>query len=195
MIRKYDGDLGSDGSMKTTPAYKSVMSLVFKSEGQPYTEDQEKRLKLSLQNTGGVEGNLVKLNSLKLYVPPDINMVEDKRCDFEDFGEVDYSDDSAGDAGENNDGVVVYNLKKEVFDKFNVDCESEEIKNSGITSDKCLLEKQKIDVSCFFVNHDVSEEQEIPEASLFRAVADYDFGVIGRSSVNIVRDSSKDVIA
>ena len=165
--------------MKTTPRYESAMQIGFISGLQPYDENRVNRLIIVVKNGPGVEGSMVKLNSFYLYVPEKISMFEDESCSFENLG----GDDK---------GHIVYGLKNEVYKKYNVDCE-EIAKEKNLEYGQCLLYyKQLLTFGCDFKIIDVNEFQEYPEYSVFTAKADYEFNVVGRTNVNIVRDGIGD---
>lgn len=162
-----DNDLKSDGSMKTIPEKETAMLIGFVSGPQPYNQDRKNRLTLVMEKGRGVDGDLLKMNALKLEMPARFSLVEDERCDFESL--------------ENDEGERVYGVKKEVLDNRNIDCGED---------DRCQLNKNQMSFSCGFVVTDVSGAQEHAEYGLFTAVAEYDFKMVRRTTIDVVREAS-----
>ena len=169
-----DADLTSEGIMKSTPKYESAMVIGFDSGQQPYYENRVSGLTLVLEKNTGVSGKLNKVNAFYLEVPSKFNLIDDERCDFEMTGE--------------NDGVILYQVKKDVLDKKNVDCSTQQNK------DLCEVRKNSLTFSCTYQLNDVSELQIVPEYSLFTAWADYDFEVSSSKTIDVVRQNPEVIV-
>ncbi len=140
---KNDEKVGASIAVKKGPM---ILKLYSKSR-QPFYVDRTYKLFLELENNKIVwDGKLDKIENVNLKIPSNVELIDDRFCDFEERS-------SRGDYG-------VYSLKDDELEKINVDCSSREFLNEqDLTMVECFdVLKDGIKMSCEFKFLDAEEE-------------------------------------
>lgn len=129
------------------------------------------------------DGKIKKVNSLKLKVPKEIRLIEDRRnCDFVATGEYD-------------GGYSIYELTEYAFnEKVNKDCSSEALEGTGMTELNCMkdFKDRGVQLQCFFEIPEFSEEWGDIVKTSFVAELDYIYEKEKKESITIRRSSTSD---
>ncbi|MAG50917.1 hypothetical protein CL621_04770 [archaeon] len=140
---KDDEKVGASIAVKKGP----MILRLFSKSRQPFYVDRTYKLFLELENNKIVwDGKLDKIEDVNLKIPLNVELIDDKFCDFEERS-------SRGDYG-------VYSLKDDELEKINVDCSSKEFLNEqDLTMIECFdVLKDGIKMSCEFKFLDAEEE-------------------------------------
>ena len=127
------------------------------------------------------DGKIKKVNSLKLKVPKEVQLIEDRRnCDFTATGESEGAYD-------------IYELTEYAFnEKVNKDCSGEALDGTGMTELNCLkdFKDRGVQLQCFFRIPEYSENWGDIVLTSFVAELDYVYEKEKKTSVVIRRTST-----
>ncbi len=156
-------------------------------QSQPFTQDTPYWLGVTIANNAEWRGNLQKLNSLELQVPDFISLESDPEfgrsaqpatCDFTSTGKT---------IQDGNLKYKVYELKNEVLEKVNKNCDIKSLKDTVLTRQTCIdLFKISLDFRCRFK---LSKDLQSPTLTYdaIGAKAKYIYETEKNAAVNIVK--------
>jgi len=128
-------------------------------------------------------GKIKKVNSLKLKVPREIQLIEDRRdCDFQSTGETDGS-------------YEIYELTEYAFnEKVNKDCSSDALDGTGMTELNCLkdFKDRGVQLQCFFRIPEYPADWGDIVLTSFVAELDYIYEKEKKTGITIRRTSTND---
>jgi len=163
--------------------YNTLGEIVFDDSSEDYEltgNDYYFQVALSSQES---DGKIKKVNSLRLLVPKEVQLIEDRRnCDFQATGESDGAYD-------------VYGLTEYAFnEKVNKDCSKEALAGTGMTELNCMkdFKDRGVQLQCFFRIPEYSQDWGDIVLTSFVAELNYVYEKEKKTSITIRRTSSSD---
>ncbi len=158
-----DPFLKSDRTIKSEATYGPINLGIGNTATQPFIADDQTEYFFNIGLKREVsEGNLKKLNHLKLIMPREIEIIKENCDDFEYYGQ--------------EDNFNIYMLKQEKLAEANKDCSESALKNTALTRDDCIKNyKDELVYLCDFKIKESS--QGVLSYALVRAEADYNYEV------------------
>ncbi len=136
-----DTQLQSDGRLRSLATPGPLNLGIGTYSSQPFVEKTPYAFAVTLTNNFGEwRGELKKLNSLDLLIPPDIRLEgdEDFGSSVENFAGSSVSSCHFVYAGEGDNGFRLYSLKDEELEKVNKECSKEVLQSNSLTEKECI---------------------------------------------------------